>query len=243
MYCKPRNLVCPPTRDQNEFLRKGTQILSDFTSCLPVTNYSVIIHDCLSLSLSLSEIFRTFPSRLLNSSLETCLILINLSNRQTIYSTSLRNLLDKLSNNVIIGKKNVLSVGKGNSKRKISLKVISRLKSDRFYEAKRKRGRAHSSSGRLHRDASVYQHVVRVRRYRFGDLRAICQRSTGRVAAYQIYIEHRCHRVFTALFDELTCTRARAPGFPPPIRSIDALDDRCTPRALSPKCFTCHRNR
>lgn len=56
-------------------------------------------------------------------------------------------------------------------------------------------------------------------RYRFGDLRAICQRSTGRVAAYQIYIEHRSHRVFTGGPGEPTCTRARASGS---IRSIDA---------------------
>lgn len=78
----------------------------------------------------------------------------------------------------------------------------------------------HSSSRRVDHDASVYQHVVQVQWYQFGDLWTICQRSTGRVAAYQIYIEHRSHRVFTAVSDELTCTRAR----PPWIRSIDAIE-------------------
>lgn len=78
----------------------------------------------------------------------------------------------------------------------------------------------HSSSRRVDHDASVYQHVVQVQWYQFGDLWTICQRSTGRVAAYQIYIEHRSHRVFTAVSDELTCTRAR----PSWIRSIDAIE-------------------
>lgn len=78
----------------------------------------------------------------------------------------------------------------------------------------------HSSPRRVDRDASVYQHVVQVQSYQFDDLWTICQRSTGRVAAYQIYIEHRSHRVFTAVSDELTCTRARSPW----IRSIDAIE-------------------
>lgn len=92
-------------------------------------------------------------------------------------------------------------------------------------------------------EASPWYIAVSARRpgpwYRFGDLRTICQRSAGRVAAYQIYIEHRSHRVFTAVFDELTCTRARALG--PRFDQSTHRVDRCTLRVPSSKRFACHR--